>query len=100
MIYNGGKSREEANAGVYLKLKELEVNQWRNPRIWRSTRYTDPLDQINDRKRDRDRLIHALAKIPYDHESVKEIAVRGQALVRVRSSKVKSTNNHFDKLII
>lgn len=56
------------------------------------------LDKITEWKRERDQLIHALAKIPYDHDSVKAVAVRGQELVRILCNKVKSVNKHHDKL--
>lgn len=55
------------------------------------------LDEITDWKRERDQLIHALAQIPYDHESVKAVAVRGQQLVKILSNKVKSVNRYHDK---
>ena len=55
------------------------------------------LDEITGWKPDRDQLIHALAKVPYDHDSVREIATRGQELVRILSNKVKSANNYYAK---
>lgn len=55
------------------------------------------LDEITDWKRERDQLIHALARIPYDHESVKEVAAKGQELVRILCNKVKSVNNYHNK---
>jgi hypothetical protein len=55
------------------------------------------LDEIVDWKRDRDLLIHAMAKIPYDHDSVKNVAERGQVLVRNFGNKVKSVNQYYDK---
>ena len=55
------------------------------------------LDEITEWKRQRDRLIHALAKIPYDYEEVQAIAVRGQELVRILSNKVASVNNYHKK---
>ena len=55
------------------------------------------LDEITDWKRERDQLIHALAKIPYEHESIKAVAVRGQELVRILCNKVKSVNNFHRK---
>lgn len=57
----------------------------------------DLLDEITDWKRERDQLIHALAKIPYDHESIKTTAETGQALVKKLSSKVRSVNAYYDK---
>jgi len=55
------------------------------------------LDEIIEWKRERDQLIHALAKIPYDHESVKSVAIRGQKLVRILCNKVKSVNTYHNK---
>lgn len=55
------------------------------------------LDEIIEWKRERDQLIHALAKIPYDHESVKSVAIRGQKLVRILCNKAKSVNNYHRK---
>lgn len=55
---------------------------------------------IIDWKRDRDRLIHKLASIPYNHESVKEIAERGRELVDSLDNKVKSINRYYDRVII
>ena len=57
------------------------------------------LDEITEWKRERDQLIHALAKIPYDHESIKNTAVQGKELVRILSNKVKSVNNYYANLI-
>ena len=42
-------------------------------------------------------LVHALAKIQYNHESIKQIAERGQLLVDTLDNKVKSVNRYFDK---
>lgn len=56
------------------------------------------LEEITVWKRERDKLIHALATIPYDHESVKATAVTGQELVKKLSSKVRSVNAYHDKL--
>ena len=38
-------------------------------------------EEITVWKRERDKLIHALAMIPYDHESVKATAITGQELI-------------------
>lgn len=56
------------------------------------------LEEITVWKRERDKLIHALARTPYDHESVKATAIAGQELVKKLSSKVRSVNAHHDKL--
>jgi hypothetical protein len=54
-------------------------------------------EEITVWKRERDRLIHALAKIPYDHETVKATTVSGLDLVKRLSNKVKSVNAYCDK---
>ena len=56
------------------------------------------LDEIIEWKRERDQLIHALAKIPYDHESIKATAITGQELIKKLSSKVRSVNAYYDTL--
>ena len=56
------------------------------------------LEQITNWKRERDRLIHALARIPYEPELVKSIAEDGRELVRVLDNKVKSVNNYYKNL--
>lgn len=48
-------------------------------------------------KEERDALIHHMAKIPYDHESIKAIAIAGQELVKMLSSKVRSVNAYYEK---
>ena len=55
------------------------------------------IDVMLDWKRNRDQLIHALAKVPYDNERVKEIALTGQEIVRVLDNKTKSLNKYFDE---
>ena len=55
------------------------------------------IDVMLDWKRNRDQLIHALAKVPYDNERVKEIALTGQEIVRVLDNKAKSLNKYFDE---
>ena len=56
------------------------------------------LEEITVWKRERDKLIHALAAIPYDHESVKATAITGQELVKKLSSKVRSVNAYHGKM--
>ena len=53
------------------------------------------IDNIEIWKRERDQLIHGLANIPYDHESIKEIAERGQKLASELDNN--SVNKYYDK---
>jgi hypothetical protein len=48
-------------------------------------------------KKERDALIHHMAKIPYDHESIKATAIAGQELVKMLSNKVRSVNAYYEK---
>ena len=57
------------------------------------------IESVENWKRDRDRLIHALARIPYDNEEVKEIAERGQELVNTLDNIVRSVNRYYDKRV-
>lgn len=55
------------------------------------------IDEIEAWKRERDRLIHALAKIKYNDEEVKAIAERGSRLSKTLENKVKSVNHYYAK---
>lgn len=58
---------------------------------------SDFLDEVENWKRDRDSLIHSLADIPYDPESVKSIAEHGREIVRQLDNKVKSIQRYLKK---
>ena len=58
------------------------------------------IDEIDEWRDERNTLIHKLAKIPYDYDSIKEIAERGQMLVNMLDNKVKSVNRYFDKIAL
>lgn len=53
------------------------------------------IGEVDAWKRERDRLIHALARVRYDDASVRDVAERGQELVRVVDNKVRSVNRYF-----
>lgn len=55
------------------------------------------IDEIESWKTDRNQLVHALAKIPYSHDSIKEVAERGQILINTIDNRVRSVNRFFDK---
>lgn len=79
------------------KLKKLRGNPAFDNNHVRKRLTLEFLHDIEDWKRNRDQLIHALAKVPYDNERVKEIALTGQEIVRVLDNKTKSLNKYFDK---
>lgn len=58
------------------------------------------IDEIDEWRDERNTLIHKLAKIPYDYDSIKGIAERGQMLVNILDNKVKSVNRYFDKIAL
>lgn len=93
--YMDSKGRE---IKISEKMKKMRENPAFDIPYVRHRISLELLDQLTEWKRERDKLIHALAKIPYDHESVKAVAVRGQELVRVLSNKVKSVNNYYSRL--
>ena len=55
------------------------------------------IDEIDSWKTDRNQLVHALAKIPYNNASIREVAERGQTLINTLDNKVRSANRFFDK---
>lgn len=93
--------RHTDNRGWELKLS-VKLNKMRsnsafaNPYV-RNRITLELIENVENWKRDRDRLIHALARIPYDSEEVKEIAVRGQDLVTKLDNSVRSVNRYYDK---
>ena len=82
------------------KLNKLKSHSaFSNPYI-RKRITLEMIGDIEIWKRDRDVLIHNLAKIPYDHEQVKQIAERGQLLTYLLDNKVRSVNRYCDKQTI
>lgn len=82
---------------LYQKLTKMRDNPVFHVPYVRQRITLELLDEITDWKRQRDQLIHALAKIPYDHESVKTTAITGHELIKKLSSKVRSVNTYHEK---
>ncbi len=57
----------------------------------------DFIDRIDSWKKQRDRFIHDLAKIPYDDDNVKQVAMDGNEIVRILDNKSRSVNRFYDK---
>lgn len=57
----------------------------------------DFLTEIEEWKRQRDKMVHDLADLPYDPETVKSIAEHGKEVVRQLDNKVKSINRYLKK---
>ena len=100
LVHAGVKYQD--SRGNELSLARKIEKMRKNPAFTNSyvrERITEELlDQILEWKRERDRLIHALAKIPYDNEYVKNVAEQGKELVRVLDNKVKSINLFFERM--
>ena len=79
------------------KLKKLRGNPAFNNDYVRKRLTLEFLQEIEDWKRNRDQLIRALAKVPYDNEHIKEIALTGQEIVRILDNKTKSLNKYFNE---
>lgn len=82
---------------ISQKLRKIRDNPAFHDPYVRQRITLELLDEITAWKRERDQLIHALAKIPYDHESVKATAITGQDLIKKLSSKVRSVNAYHKK---
>ncbi len=65
----------------------------------RSRLSLDLLDDIDAWRDLRNRKVHKLASLPYNAEEIKEIAVRGNELLKAFMNKAKSINNYHKKTI-
>lgn len=92
------KDGTEQEIKLDTKLNKMETHSaFTNPYVRK--RITQELvSELRTWKTDRNKLVHDLAKIPYNHDSIKEIAERGQDLARILDNKVKSVNRYYDKL--
>lgn len=88
---------KEHEIKISEKLKKLRGNPAFDNNYVRKRLTLEFLQEIEVWKRNRDQLIHALAKVPYDNEQIKEIALNGQEIVRILDNKTKSLNAYFDK---
>ena len=97
--YAGIKYRDKAGRDIKVsaKLRKIADNPIFHVPYVRKRLPLELIMQLTEWKRDRDNLIHALAKIPYDHDSVKEIAERGQKLIRLFDARVQSVNRYHKK---
>lgn len=80
------------------KLNKMKSNSaFTNPDV-RKRISLELIERLENWKRDRDRLIHALARIRYDNDEVREIAERGLELVNTLDNKVRSVNRYYGKI--
>lgn len=89
--------RKGNEIGLQAKLNKIKDNpafQDKNIRRRLTPGLVDSAIEWKDR---RNSLVHALAKIPYDAEAVKEVAESGRELIKLFDNKVSSVNNYLDK---
>lgn len=91
------KDNRDHEVKLSTKLNKIRTNPMFASLYVRKRLTADLIDEIEDWKRERDKLIHALARIKYDDESVRNVAERGAELVRILDNKVRSVNEYFDK---
>ena len=80
------------------KLKRMKGNPAFNNAYVRKRITLELIERVENWKRDRDCLIHALARIPYDSEEVKGIAIRGKDLANTLDNKVRSVNRSMQRV--
>lgn len=85
------------NFSYSKKLEKIRSNERFQEKFTRQKMTPDFLDELKLWSEKRNKLVHALAKTPYNNTSIKEIALEGNALVIMLDNKVKSINNFFDK---
>ena len=91
------QGKEGKDIKISAKLRKITDNPTFHVPYVRKRLPFELIMQLTEWKCDRDNLIHALAKIPYDHDSVKEIAERGQKLIRLFDTRVQSVNRYYKK---
>lgn len=91
------QGKEGKDIKISAKLRKIADNPTFHVPYVRKRLPFELIMQLTEWKCDRDNLIHALAKIPYDHDSVKEIAERGQKLIRLFDTRVQSVNRYYKK---
>lgn len=91
------QDKEGKDIKISAKLRKIADNPAFHVPYVRQRIPLDLIVSITEWKNERDQLIHALAKIPYDHDSIQEIAKRGQDLVRLFSARVQSVNRYHKK---
>lgn len=82
---------------ISQKIKKAEICNPFAVKYVRDRITPELLDQVRMWSKKRNDLIHHLAAIPYDHESVQLLAEEGSALVKLLAGKVKSVNNYHKK---
>ena len=100
VLRHAGVSYQNSNGqdiSISQKLRKMRDNPAFHVPYVRQRITLELIEKLYGWKDKRDNFIHHMAKIPYDHESVKETAVTGQTLVKLLSNKVKSVNAYHTK---
>ncbi len=100
LVHAGVKwtDNREQELKLSQKLNKMRSNMAFTDRFIRKRLTLEFIEEIESWKRERDKLIHALARIKYDDKHVKDVAERGAELVNELDNKVRSVNRHFDQL--
>lgn len=98
----GVKTTEKNKNGEQIislekKLNKMEKNPMFAIPYVRKRITLDLISDIRNWKKERNDLVHDLAKIPYNPESLKDIAVKGVIIINTLDNKVKSVNRYHDK---
>lgn len=100
LLNHAGVKSTEKDGRPYSLNKKLNIltnGKAFNEKYIRKRITIELIEDLRSWKEDRNKLIHALAKIQYNSESVNKIAQRGQELVRVLDNKTKSVNHYFQQ---
>lgn len=79
------------------KLNKMRSNQAFTNVYVRKRLTLEFIDQVENWKRERDKLIHKLATIPYDYDDVKRVAEQGREIVKNIDNLVRSINRYYDR---
>lgn len=90
-------NRNGQEIAISKKLNKLRDNSAFMSPFVRKRLSVELIEELFESTQKRNQLVRSLAKISYNHESLKEIAEQGQNLVRIFSNKVKSINRYHQK---
>ena len=93
------KKRGNRDATINSKISCIQGKVNADDKLLRKYFSDDLLDRILAWKEERNRLIHALLKQQFEHDEIRELATKGNELVKALRSRSSSYNRALEKAI-
>lgn len=91
------KKRGNRDATINSKISCIQGKVNADDKLLRKYFSDDLLDRILSWKEERNRLIHALLKQQFEHDEIRELATKGNELVKALRSRSSSYNRALEK---